>query len=237
MRRSSVGSPTLGAEHLLLGLLREDTALRAAVGVDGTERIRSAIEASAQKLEGVSSSADLPLSGEAKRVLAYAAEEADALGSREVTTSHLVLGLLRLEKSTAAALLHENGLTLASFREEARKAESRRDFEDDLATQAVDGPPTPAAASLSHTIISFSHFIDSVADELDRVGEYDAHRRLARKSWTRKDALGHLIDWSTAHHHWIARALTAAETAGGALSSGRLGDRAVVRLGAMAGPC
>jgi hypothetical protein len=36
----------------------------------------------------------------------------------------------------------------------------------------------------------------------------DAERSLAKKHWSRKEALGHLIDWATTHHHWFARTLT-----------------------------
>jgi hypothetical protein len=33
-------------------------------------------------------------------------------------------------------------------------------------------------------------------------------QRLKRKPWSRKEAVGHLIDCAIAHHGWIARALT-----------------------------
>src|SRR5258708_18069248 len=31
---------------------------------------------------------------------------------------------------------------------------------------------------------------------------------LAGGQWTRKQALGHLIDWATTHHNWCARVLS-----------------------------
>src|SRR5579872_5525388 len=40
-------------------------------------------------------SVDLPLSNESKRVLAYAAEEAERLAHKHIGTEHLLLGLLR----------------------------------------------------------------------------------------------------------------------------------------------
>ncbi len=38
--------------------------------------------------------------------------------------------------------------------------------------------------------------------------EAEAARRIPSGLWTRKEALGHLIDWGTAHHQWLARALS-----------------------------
>jgi 1-pyrroline-5-carboxylate dehydrogenase len=72
--------------------------------------------------EKVSTSIDLPLSNETKRVLAYAAEEAGELGHKYIGTEHLLLGLLREEKSFAAELLTENGVQLKELREEIRQA-------------------------------------------------------------------------------------------------------------------
>jgi len=36
----------------------------------------------------------------------------------------------------------------------------------------------------------------------------DGGVRLKRHPWTRKQAMGHLIDWAAAHQQWIARAMT-----------------------------
>ena len=33
------------------------------------------------------------------------------------------------------------------------------------------------------------------------------NQRLKRKPWTRKEALGHLIDWAIAHRQWVTEAL------------------------------
>lgn len=65
---------------------------------------------------------DLPLSHECKRVLAYGAEEAERVNNKYIGTAHLLLGLLREEKSFAAQLLREQGLTLHSVREEVQQS-------------------------------------------------------------------------------------------------------------------
>ena len=70
----------------------------------------------------MSTSVDLPLSNEGKRVLAYAAEEAERLSHKHIGTEHLFLGLLREEKCFAAELLRERGVTLSTVREELARA-------------------------------------------------------------------------------------------------------------------
>src|SRR6266568_3458470 len=96
---SQFGSPYIETEHLLLGLLREDKALtnRFLRSHASVESIRKQIEGHTTIREKVSTSVDLPLSNECKRVLAYAAEEAERLSHKHIGTEHLLLGLLREE--------------------------------------------------------------------------------------------------------------------------------------------
>lgn len=125
---SQFGSPYIETEHLLLGLLREDKALasRFLRSPDTVESIRKRIEGHTPPGEKVSTSVDLPLSHECKRVLAYGAEESQRLNHRHIGTEHLLLGLLREEKCAAAQLLGEQGLTLRSVREQVQQTDPRR---------------------------------------------------------------------------------------------------------------
>jgi Clp amino terminal domain, pathogenicity island component/Putative restriction endonuclease len=122
---SQFGSPYIETEHLLLGLLREDKALanRFLRSHAAVESIRRQIERHTAPGEKVSTSVDLPLSHECKRVLAYGAEEAERLNHEYIGTAHLLLGLLREEKCFAAQLLREQGLTLDSVREQVQQSE------------------------------------------------------------------------------------------------------------------
>src|ERR1051325_11237420 len=101
---SQFGSPYIETEHLLLGLLREDKSLaqRFFHSHADVESIRKQIEAHTVAAEKVSTSVDLPLSHECRRVLAYGAEEAQRLRHEHIDTAHLLLGLLREEKCFAA---------------------------------------------------------------------------------------------------------------------------------------
>jgi len=119
---SQFGSPYIETEHLLLGLLREDKALtnRFLRTYGATESIRKQVEGHTTIREKTSTSVDLPLSNESKRVLAYGAEEAERLGHKHIGTEHVFLGLLREEKCFAAELLYERGVRIANAREQIR---------------------------------------------------------------------------------------------------------------------
>src|SRR5438067_11224148 len=116
---SQFGSPYIETEHLLLGLLREDKALtnRFLRSHASVESIRKQIEGHTTIRERVSTSVDLPLGNESKRVLAYAAEEAERLSQKHIGTEHLLLGLLREEKCFAAQILTERTVQLSKVRE------------------------------------------------------------------------------------------------------------------------
>src|ERR1039458_4545368 len=140
---SQSGSPNIETEHLLLGLLREDKALltnRFLRSDASVEFIRKQIEGHTAIREKVSTSVDLPLSNECKRVLAYAAEEVERLSHKHIGTEHLLLGLLREEKCFAAEILHERGLRLPTIREELartsqEKAQLQRQRESSLLSE------------------------------------------------------------------------------------------------------
>src|SRR4051812_17212509 len=114
---SQYGSPYIETQHLLLGALRECRAFPVLVpGIHSGKSIRAQIDARMQPGQKISTSVDLPLSNESKRVLAFAAEEAERANDRNIRSEHLVLGLVREEKSWAAELLRKRGADLSSMR-------------------------------------------------------------------------------------------------------------------------
>jgi ATP-dependent Clp protease ATP-binding subunit ClpC len=121
---SQFGSPYIETEHLLLGLLREDKALtnRILRALGAVDSIRREIEKNTTVREKTSTSVDLPLSNECKRILAYAAEEAERLWHKHIGTEHLLLGLLREGGCFAAQILKERGIELAAIRESLAKS-------------------------------------------------------------------------------------------------------------------
>ncbi|MFZ4626798.1 MAG: ATP-dependent Clp protease ATP-binding subunit [Blastocatellia bacterium] len=155
---SQFGASQIEAEHILLGLIREDKSLtnrflhRAQVNIDA---IRKEIEGRTVLRDRVSSTIDLPLSGEAKRVLAFSAEESTRLGHRHIGTEHLLLGLLREENSIAAEILYERGIRLSDIRQELMRQSSHErtsprretpnlaEFSRDLTEAALEGKLDP----------------------------------------------------------------------------------------------
>ena len=117
---SQFGSTTIEAEHLLLGLFREDKMLtnRFLRNASSVESIREEIESRSTIREKITTSIDLPLSDECKRILGYAAEESKGLNQRHIGTEHVLLGILREEKCFAAQLLYDRGLRLYPIRDE-----------------------------------------------------------------------------------------------------------------------
>ena len=115
---SQFGSTAIETQHFLLGLFREDKDLMSRLRNVSLESIRRKIESLCEVREKVSTSIDLPLSNECKRILAYSNEETERLGHRWIGTEHLLLGILREENCMAARLLLENGLRLDELRKE-----------------------------------------------------------------------------------------------------------------------
>jgi|CZKK01.1.fsa_nt_gi hypothetical protein len=112
---SQYGSPFIEAEHLLLGLIREDKSLHRWLTKVNSEMIRQRIDEHLPRQTSTSTAVDLPLSAASKRVLKFAAEEADRLSNRHIGTEHLLLGLLD-EDCFAAKLLRESGADATKLR-------------------------------------------------------------------------------------------------------------------------
>jgi ATP-dependent Clp protease ATP-binding subunit ClpC len=113
-----IGGPEIETDHLLLGLLREDKTLaRRFLGSPwAAEDVWKKIVQRKPIRERVPGPVDLPLSSESKRALAFAAEEADLVSNKRICSQHLLLGLLREERSLAAEILHECGVHLTDAR-------------------------------------------------------------------------------------------------------------------------
>jgi hypothetical protein len=205
---SQTGSKQIETEHLLLGLLREDRFLRGLFPPFAIEKMRQTVDERLRTGEPAGTSVDLPLSHECKRALALGAEEAETLGHPAIRGRHLALGLLRQEKSGAASLLREHGIELERFREAVKtwpEEPARGPVAEDREAQVEIGPDLkdlPASAG------RLSELLDRAAPHLKLIRERDSGVRLKRHSWTRREAIGHLIDWAAAHQQWFARAMT-----------------------------
>jgi Clp amino terminal domain, pathogenicity island component len=120
---SQYGSPVIGTEHLLFGLLREDRAMmQRLVGRIQLElEIRDEVEKAIKRGKPFATSVEVPLSSESKLILSFAGEEADRLAHQHIGTEHILLGILRLKDSLAAALLMARGAKADTIREQIAK--------------------------------------------------------------------------------------------------------------------
>jgi ATP-dependent Clp protease ATP-binding subunit ClpC len=118
---SKLGSRVIESEHILLGVLREGEEIIKEIFSRFNvkpEQIRREVEGDRLFVDRISSSAELPLSEESKKILAYAAHEAESMLHQYVGTEHLLIGILRVEASTAARILTAKGLNVYGVREE-----------------------------------------------------------------------------------------------------------------------
>jgi arylformamidase len=116
---SQLGSTTIETEHFLLGMLREDpNIIKRHTGNQTTEKaIADEVLSRVTVREKVSVGLDLPLSKACKKILGYAAEEAERLNHRHIGVEHLLLGVLREDECVAAQVLSRHGLKLDVMRD------------------------------------------------------------------------------------------------------------------------
>src|SRR5215208_4586706 len=134
---SQLGSISIETEHLLLGLIREGKGLTSRIFARShlsLENIRKEIEGRTVFREKVSTSVEIPFSAETKRVLQFAAEEADRLLHNYIGTEHLLLGILRED---IVQLLNEK-TTLARVKETPLLAEFSRDLTEAAMKKQLD---------------------------------------------------------------------------------------------------
>ncbi len=118
---SKLGSKVIESEHILLGILREGEDIIKEIFARFNvkpEEIRREIEGDRVFVERVSSTQELPLSEESKKILAYASHEAESMMHPYVGTEHLLIGILRVDPCVAGRILMAHGFNLYGVREE-----------------------------------------------------------------------------------------------------------------------
>ena len=126
---SKLGSRVIESEHILLGILREgeDSIVELLQRLEvKPEDLRREIEGERVFVERISSTAELPLSEESKKILAYASHEAESMVHSSVGSEHLLIGVLRVEGCLAQRILVQYGFEVASVREEVAQVTRER---------------------------------------------------------------------------------------------------------------
>ncbi len=116
---TQAGAKEIRPHHILLGVARErNPRLDRFFQLRGRyQQLKSEIEAGDPPKEPLDAQVDIPLDDAAKRVLTYAAEEAERLGHLPIEPEHLLLGLLREKDSIAAKTLEAISIDLERARE------------------------------------------------------------------------------------------------------------------------
>ena len=114
----------IGTEHLLLGLVLEESGVAGRVlrgmGVN-PRRVQDMVERMAGTQKQGSRS-NVELTPRTKRIIELAVDEARRMGHHYIGTEHLLLGLIRQGESVALDILKQMGLDPEQIRQETRKS-------------------------------------------------------------------------------------------------------------------
>ena len=209
-----LGSSFIEAEHLLLALLQEDTLLLGRLPAEAAQDIRAQIEMLMPLVHlPVATIVDIPLSAASQQALFYSVEEADKLGHRSIDCCHLTLGLLRIDNRAVGRLLQKYGIGVQSYRQ-IILVQSTSILERLPRTQLPEAPQ-PTGAWAADSIAALENLVGRTSSHLRRYADSYGDQMLPRKAWTRKQALGHLVDCAALHQEWFARALTESKLVAG----------------------
>jgi ketosteroid isomerase-like protein len=197
------GSSRIESEHLLLGLLREDKGLlwhfmdAEGSGID----IRGEIEKRVTRGEGFSTTVEVPLADDCKKILNLAVEEADRLGHPRIGTEHLLLGMLLVESLLAAQILAETGIKPKPVREQLSKASLgdaviMRPRTSTIGVQVLEtflaGLQVASAAELVPYFAKNAHVVDSKGTNWDGFDEIQKQFEVLFAPYAKKNVSFHL---------------------------------------------
>ena len=199
-----LGNDFIGAEHLMLGLIRdqENTAIRVLkhLNVNVTE-LRKEIELAVKDKSGknVANINSLPLTKQAEKVIRVTVLEAKALKSPMVQTEHLLLSILKNKENIATQILNHFDVDYDLFRNElgmvgssssgleddrtdrsSRSSSSARseysdDAEDDFEDDKKSGSfGASAKAKTSGSLKSKTPVLDNFGRDITKLAEMDA---------------------------------------------------------------
>jgi hypothetical protein len=180
---SHYGSPEINTEHLLLGLVREDKDLWRWFPKTNLESIRQRVDEHSLKQPSIPTNVDLPLSGDTRRVLKYAAEEADRLAHKHIGTEHLLLGLLDEEGGFAAVLLREGGADAEKIRLKLDEMVQQQSMPP--ISRSIGGPGYRRASAGTIEIHGIHRSAERVRDAVQRCRMNNWHWE--KRSWTNAD--------------------------------------------------
>ena len=191
---SKYGSPFIETEHLLLGLLRGDRSLaKRFLSETNVRAIRIEIEKQITPRERIPTSIEVPLSPDCKKALVLAAESSEKLRHHHVAPEHMLVGILRVEKSVAAHILLAKGLKLEATLEQLEKAQHPKNQHVDKpdASETLESFLSGLKSLNSEDLMSFfaknAHFIDASGKRWNR-GEIETGFEILLAPYAKKNA-------------------------------------------------
>ncbi|HYP30157.1 MAG TPA: ATP-dependent Clp protease ATP-binding subunit [Blastocatellia bacterium] len=161
---SRLGAQAIEPEHILLGILREDSklSLKCIRNEMTVELIRNDLENRIRRSNNAPAAADLPLSATTMLVFELADEESKKMSRPTIGNEHILLGILRDERSLAARVLFDYGLSPEVVYRQTRRP-------NDHARASDFERKTPVIAQFSRDLMS-----DAAFDRLDPLIDRDA---------------------------------------------------------------
>jgi len=168
-----LGHNYIDTEHILLGIVAEETGIAAKVlsnlGVP-LNKVQAAVEFVVGKGEK-QTTGDISLAPRAKKVIELAVDEARHFSSNYIGTEHLLLGLLRGKDGVASNVLDSLDITLEKAREEVNKV-SRQQSAHARNTRSSSRTPTLDQVGTDLTALARAGKLDPIigrGKEIERV--------------------------------------------------------------------
>lgn len=136
-----LGHEYIGAEHLLLGLIREGDGMAIKIlkslGID-TAKLRRSVEDAVRGTSSVTVNlGNIPLTKQAEKILKITYLEAKIFKSDLIGTEHLLLSILRDDDNIASQILMQYNITYDLFKQEVET--NKNGFKDEAQTGGTAG--------------------------------------------------------------------------------------------------
>ena len=142
-----LGHPRIGTEHLMIGLIAEESSVAALALKDAglvPEDVLHKILALRPPQQPYMQAVDLPLTERARSALNQAIAHARSLHSSYVGTEHLLLGVLSEKEGTACQALQELGLNVDTI---SANLKNELDAQTESASQQSESPQSGPAST------------------------------------------------------------------------------------------
>jgi len=170
-----LGHNYIDTEHILLGIVGEESGLAAKVlsnlGVSPS-KIQAAVEFVIGKGEHRATSGGVDLARRAKRAIEFAVDEARRLNSSYISVEHLLLGLLRESEGVAFSVLESLGITLERTRDEVNRVAKQETVRTRTIGRAATRTPTLDQLGTDLTALARADKLDPIIGrnkEIERI--------------------------------------------------------------------